>query len=430
MTDKAKSTGLRIIASFLCAVLLICSVTAPASALAGKGNGELLAKKVTYDDIKDSDTESMREQLEDLRKQQKLIQSALNAALSQQADYEQTRELYVTMKALYEDQINTLEMEQILLEEQVKSLGKEIADSEEEYEKTYQNFLSMMRLTYEDGKTNYLELILGASSLSDFFARIENVNGLLGYSDRLMEKLEEEQKQLRDNREKLTDAVAEKETAVADLEQKQIELEEWTRENEAALAAIALEIEEKKASVGELADEIEVKQKEFDAEVQRQIDAEIKRIKAEEEKARQKALEEAARRQKYMWPLPTQYRILSSYFNDVRTINSLGYVNKVHYGIDIPAPSGTAIYAVKDGKVITSTYHYSYGNYIVLEHADGTQTVYAHCSKLLVKAGTYVKQGQNIAKVGTTGSSTGNHLHFEVRSGGKSVNPLSYVKIP
>lgn len=430
MTETAINTGRRIIAAILCAVLLIFSVTAPASALTGRGNGELLAKKVTYDDIKDSDTESMREQLEDLKEQQKVIQSALNAALAQQADYEQTRELYVTMKALYEDQINTLEMEQILLEEQVKDIGKDIADSEEEYEKTYQNFLSMMRLTYEDGETNYLELILGASSLSDFFARIENVNGLLGYSNRLMERLDEEQRQLRDNREKMTRAVAEKESAVADLEQKQIELEEWTRENEAALAAIAIEIEEKKASVGELADEIEVKQKEFDTEVQRQIEAETKRIKAEEEKARQKALEEAARKQKYMWPLPTQYRTLSSYFNDVRTINSLGYVNKVHYGIDIPAPSGTAIYAAKDGKVITSTYHYSYGNYIVLEHADGTQTVYAHCSKLLVKAGTYVKQGQNIAKVGTTGSSTGNHLHFEVRSGGKSVNPLNYVKIP
>ena len=127
--------------------------------------------------------------------------------------------------------------------------------------------------------------------------------------------------------------------------------------------------------------------------------------------------------------MPLSFNTLS-YDWGYRTISSLGYNNKFHYGIDIPAYRGTDIYASKAGKVLIAKYHSSYGNYILLDHGNGYNTLYAHASKLYVKAGEYVEQGQVIAAVGTTGTSTGNHLHFEVRINGEKVDPMKYLKKP
>ncbi len=83
--------------------------------------------------------------------------------------------------------------------------------------------------------------------------------------------------------------------------------------------------------------------------------------------------------------------------------------------------------AVQSGTVLVATYHYSYGNYVIVDHGNGTSTLYAHASKLLVSKGDKVSRGEQIAKVGTTGNSTGNHLHFEVRINGKRTNPEPYI---
>lgn len=412
----------------VCMVMLVSGVVTPASALADKPT--VLYAGATYEDIKDAGTEAMRQQLAELDRIQKEKKEELESALASQATYEQTRELYLTMEALYADQLNTMQIELLTYEAQIEELGKKLVATQLEYDETYEKFMTLMRMTYEDGSANYLDLILGATSLSDLFSRIENMKGLLGYNDRLMKKLESAKQELEDNRAILEQKTKDQQQAIAAIEVKKQEIADWTVENEAALAAIAAEIEAKRAEYKVEVDKYDVLKDQFDKEVNRQIAAENERRKTEEEKKRQEELAAAAKKQKYMWPLPTRYNRLSSRFNDVRTINSLGYVNKVHYGIDVPADSGTGIYAAKSGKVITATYHYSYGNYVVIDHADGTQTLYAHCSKLLVSAGTYVEKGKVIAKVGSTGKSTGPHLHFEVRTGGKAVNPLKYVNIP
>ena len=96
-------------------------------------------------------------------------------------------------------------------------------------------------------------------------------------------------------------------------------------------------------------------------------------------------------------------------------------------GIDIAAYGGSDIISVLSGTVITARWHDSYGYYVVVYHGDGLSTLYAHASKLLVKEGDYVSRGQVIALVGSTGSSTGNHLHFEVRINGETRDPLDYL---
>ena len=100
-------------------------------------------------------------------------------------------------------------------------------------------------------------------------------------------------------------------------------------------------------------------------------------------------------------------------------------VSRLHAGTDFGARSGSAIFAVADGTVISASYSGGYGNRIILDHGGGLTTVYAHCSSLAVRAGQTVRQGQRIGAVGSTGLSTGPHLHFEMRINGRPVNPMS-----
>lgn len=119
-----------------------------------------------------------------------------------------------------------------------------------------------------------------------------------------------------------------------------------------------------------------------------------------------------------IWPLKrVENQIISSYWGDGRN----------HQAIDIASPLGTPIYAAQGGVVVTSTYISSYGNYIIIDHGNGYQTCYAHASRLYVSVGENVAQGQVIAAVGSTGNSTGNHLHFEVRKNGTKLDPAGFL---
>ena len=127
----------------------------------------------------------------------------------------------------------------------------------------------------------------------------------------------------------------------------------------------------------------------------------------------------------YIWPLNGYTRTSSPFGYRICPFHG----RELHGGVDIPAPYGTAVHAAKSGTVVKSTYGSSYGNHIIIAHGDGTRTLYAHMSARLVSVGQTVSQGQTIGKVGSTGSSTGNHLHFETWTGSSSstrVNPMRY----
>ena len=124
----------------------------------------------------------------------------------------------------------------------------------------------------------------------------------------------------------------------------------------------------------------------------------------------------------WLWPVEG-YHTLSALFGG--RVHPVTGQRTDHTGIDIPAPGGTPIQACKSGQVVTSAYHYSYGNYVVIDHGNGNSTLYAHMSSRAVSEGQMVSQGQTIGYVGTTGSSTGNHLHLEVRDNYTRVDPES-----
>ena len=425
---KTKKAALRAVLSLLSLILLITAIPLPAIAV--------YYDKADYDDIKTEDLEAMREQLAEYDKLLAEIKTNLARAEELQATAAEKRAFYLTVEALYADQLKDLESATLYYETEIEKTGKEIAEIRLEYDEAYAVFLDLLRMSYEEGTANYLEILLGAESFTDLLARIDRVSGLIRYSDKLMTTLSEQQAQLDLKYEQLLKDSAAHEEAIKDHKEKIAEIEAWKTENEAELAIIEADIEKLIGEQGTYKNLAEMLDADFEAQIAAAIEAENKRreeiaIKEEleEERKRQEALAEAIKKQKFLWPMPVSWNYIS-YKYGYRTITELGYNNKFHYGIDIPAYRGTDIYASKAGKVLIAKYHSSYGNYVLIDHGNGYQTLYAHASKLYVKAGDYVDQGQLIAAVGTTGTSTGNHLHFEVRVNGDKRDPLDFVIQP
>ena len=426
--NRTKKAAFRATVTILSLILLFTGL--PLSAFA------VYYEKADYDDVKTEDLEDMRDQLAEYDAMLSEIKNNLKKAGELQATAEEKRALYLTAEAIYNDQLKDLEKTRLYYEIEIENTGKEIAQIRIEYDKAYDIFLDLMRMTYEEGTANYLEILLGAESFTDLLARIDRVSGLIRYSDNLMSTLGEQQALLDAKYAQLLKDSEAQDEAIAALEAKQKELEDWKKQNEAELAIIEADIEKLTGEQGTYKNLAEMLDADFEAQVAAAIKAENKRREEiaiqkelEEERKRQEALAEAIRKQSFLWPLPLSWDYIS-YKYGYRTISELGYNNKFHYGIDVPAYRGTDIYASKAGKVLIAQYHASYGNYVLIDHGDGYQTLYAHASKLYVKAGEYVDQGQLIAAVGTTGTSTGNHLHFEVRVNGDKRDPLDYLTMP
>ena len=125
------------------------------------------------------------------------------------------------------------------------------------------------------------------------------------------------------------------------------------------------------------------------------------------------------------WPIPGYNNITSNYG---MRIHPIYHVPKLHTGIDVGAPKGASFVAAEDGVVILAKYNGGYGNCVIINHGNGITTLYGHGTSILVSNGQTVKRGQPVLTVGSTGTSTGNHAHFEVRKNGSPVDPLPYLK--
>ncbi len=426
----------KVVCALLCLAILVCALPAlPAAAYT----------KATYDDVKNTTTEELRREIEALNETVAELKEQLAKAESASATAAEKRELYLSLKSLYDDTLRTIEEEQMVAEREAEQTAAEIAAAQSEYDSCYAEFLSMLRMTYEQGSANYIEIIFGSASLSDLLSRIDRVGALMGYSDRLMKRVSEKKSDLEEKLEDQQARISERAVSIEQYEGKLRELEVFLEDNEAEYQKIEAELAQLADSAAEYSDRSDVLEAEFrdlvakleqEENQRRAEEAERARqaaIKAEEarklaeEQARLKAIEDAARNQGFMWPLPQScYHITYPFGTRLHPIYK---TYKTHYGIDIAAPRNTSVYASKSGKVTAAQYHSSYGNYILIDHLDGTSTLYAHLNTgtLKVKKGDVVNRGDIIAGVGTTGLSTGYHLHFEVRVNGNCVDPLKYL---
>ena len=267
-------------------------------------------------------------------------------------------------------------------------------------------FDSMLRMSYQHGTDTYFNLIFGSEDIGDFLSRTD----LLAYH---FEANDNVLTNLNSTITELEDANAQYASSLAKLEEfgkEQEELKKQLEERETYALQKKQEYEQDAAK----------KQAQLDAKASelKQMEAEIKR-RYEENRRNDTSVYSG------VFYTPTRnYRISSEFEWRNSPINGR---KELHNGIDFAAPAGTPIYAADDGTVIDSRYSSSWGNVIQIDHGGGVVTLYAHCSARLVSNGKTVKKGELIAKVGTTGWSTGNHLHFTVYKAGTAVNPRQYL---
>ncbi len=331
----------------------------------------------------------------------------------------------VAKKALIEEQIEVIRQELEVTNALIAELDLQITEKTIELEEALAEeaeynarFLKRVRNMEEQGSVSYVSVLFNSASFSDLLDNMNVISEIVEYDHRVMDKLEQIRVAIAEVKEALETARSEQEAAKAQLERSKAELEQQQREVEALVAQI-------KAAEAEYAEQLDDMERNASS-----IAAEIQAAEAKyaAQLASQQGNATLSGTGGFVWPLPGYGKssITSPYGWRVHPVRG---GQSFHGGTDIAARAGTPIIAAKGGTVIISTYHGSYGNYVVIAHPDGSRTLYAHMSSRAVSVGQTVNQSQTIGYVGTTGSSTGNHLHFEVWKGSNSstrTNPMSF----
>ncbi len=299
-------------------------------------------------------------------------------------------------------------------EKEIETTTAELLEAEEIQKAQYEAMKKRIKFMYERGDTLYFEMIAVSGSLSDILNKAEYIEKLSSYDRNKLNEYIATTELI-----KLTKEALEEEKATLDAAKEQKEQEE------ANLTAL---LGEKNRELNQVTADIKGKEAAI-AEYEAEIKAENAAIAAlEKEVAADKA--ELASRYTYdggmfTWPCPSYKRISDNF--GMRIHPTLG-VKMMHNGIDLAAASGSSILAAYNGTVVAADYNSSMGNYIMINHGGGLYTIYMHCSSLGVSKGQDVQAGTRIGAVGSTGRSTGPHLHFGVRLNGAYVSPWNYLK--
>lgn len=314
------------------------------------------------------------------------------------------------------DKIDGLNVDIQNKQDEIDATKKELEEAIDIRNDQYASMKKRVQAIYEQGDNYYLELLFTTHGFGDFLNSMENINKLADYDakmyaryqetvdyvDACEQKLESEEQSLQE----LKQAAEDEKKATEELIQ--------TKQQE--IQAYQADIANKAATLAEYEAELASR----DAVI-----AEIEKAVAEAQSklAQQKVYDGGA----FCWPAPSYTRVSSEYGYRIHPIYG---TQKFHNGVDLAAPGGSDILAAYDGTVVAAAYNASMGNYVMIDHGGSLMTIYMHASRLLVSSGQEVTRGQRIALVGTTGNSTGNHLHFTVKLNGQYVSPWGYIPHP
>ncbi len=318
-------------------------------------------------------------------------------------------------------------------EKQIDTTKQELSEAKETEKSQYESMKLRIKYMYEKGDSTYVDLLMEAGSLSELLNKAEYITKISSYDRQKLDEYAATKEKIAEKEKALEGEHAELLTLQDETEAKQASVEKLLAAKQTELQNYETKIASAEGQISEYAKAIEAQEnqiKSIEAEIKRK--EEEARKKAEEEKKKAAAANKAAQTYKtvslgdisFTWPCPASGRITSGFGS--RKSPTKG-ASSNHQGIDISAPTGTSIVAAAAGEVVIATYSSSAGNYVMISHGGGVYTVYMHASSLLVSQGQSVKKGQTIAKVGSTGYSTGSHLHFGVRVNGSYVNPTKYV---
>lgn len=398
----------------------------------------------------------IKAQISSLKSEQQEIWAQMEELKSQQdANWESIEEM-VAQKDNIDQQINLLHTEVININEQITNYSLLIADKQTELDEAQTKLNQLneenkarIQAMEEEGTMSYWSVLFKANSFTDLLDRLNMIEEIAAADERRLEEMDAAAKEVAAAREELEAEKTELEASREELNAAQTELDSKRAEADEILVELNAQREELKEEYEKMAaDEAAVS-----ASIAAQEQAYTEALRAEEEA--RKAAEEAAKAEQNNsnssssgstessesssdssssssgssssegWITPCSYTSLTSPYG--WRIHPITGSNSFHNGVDLANSQGTPIYAARSGYVTQTTYGSAYGYYVTINHGDGYSTLYAHMTHYVVSSGDYVSQGQVIGYMGSTGWSTGPHLHYTIYYNGSTVNPANYI---
>ena len=396
---RQKTEWRRVVIGVLAAVMVLLLLLPMISMIVGAAGA-----------VTQSEIDALKQEQQESQERQEELEQQLADAEAQQAEAQQRRQLLQAQLDAINAEIDSIDAQIAYYDEEIAQKETERKEAEAREAAQYDLFCQRVRAMEEEGTVSYWSILFNAESFSELLDRLEDVDAVMAYDNQVMNELIATRQELERLQSELETARAEEQAARDQQEAARAQQQAKVAEAQALLDQINADVEEVNRQLDE------------ESEAAAEIQAEIAQKQRQLEEQRRQNNVTIDSETSYLWPLPGYYRLTSLFGYRIHPITGKAHS---HTGIDIPAPSGTPILACKSGQVVTSAYHYSYGNYVVIDHGNGNSTLYAHMSSRAVSEGDMVTQGQTIGYVGTTGSSTGNHLHLEVRDNYTRVDPES-----
>ena len=331
--------------------------------------------------------------------------------------------------------VSTLDMQMTNLldnidanKEDIEDIKQEIQSVNEEYDNAlsrqqeqYDGMKAHIKYMYENSDSNYLVYLMKSRTLAGFLSREEYVEKVTNYDKVLLNKYQQVLDEVTIARQKAEEKQREVTATKNSLKFEKEKLEQLSDEKTRQIKIYQGLVADNRQNVASYAAQIADQEKEVEAILREGRD------KISQSEKSGDTVQIMPTNGEYAWPLPVSGRITSTFgYRKAPTAGASSY----HKGVDIAVNTGTNVLACKEGKVVTAAYSSSAGNYVAIYHGGGIYSYYMHCSQLKTSVGKHVEKGQVIARSGSTGISTGPHLHFAMYKSGNYVNPMYYVKQP
>ena len=382
-------------------------------------------RATSLSDITSDSIEAKKEEIANAAKQQTNIKNSISDMKKIVADLKAKREdldeyiesIDSTMAGL-QDKISSYE--DMIAQKQIElaQREKELEEAKEQEAEQYVLMQKRIQYLYECGEINYFEAILRADSFSSMLNRAEYVEEMAAYDNQILHEYILQREYIALCKEAVEQEKATLDESMAALETEKSNLAAVREQKAKDLAAYEDDIALTAATIKELEADLKY-QTDFISSLEKEITDEQREI------LKQNGIVLGYDGQGFTWPAPSYTAMTSDFGWRTDPINGL---KAYHNGVDLAAAEGTPIVAAYSGIVVEAGYNKSMGNYIFLDHGDGLRTIYMHASKLYVSTNDTVIEGETIAAIGTTGRSTGPHLHFSVRLNGTYVSPWDYLQ--